>query len=377
MISSDDVMARQSGIFDKDEAVNRFVALARWVAVLAVVGVAASLATKAWWRGVRSLDLFWQVIVPLVPLTLLVAPHFWRRICPIAVLNLAAARIRPAGREIGPARLPHKANVWIKRYGVMLAACLLWLLAPMRILLFNQSAHATLALILAMAVAAVTLGIVGPWKAAWCSSVCPVYPVEKLYGAAPVWSLPDSRCVPANSALGCYRCALHCLDVPVSETRYWNAMERAGSKHPADVARRFFLGSFPGFVLAYWALSGANGFPRPFLGAPIVAVYATFFLFMIASYGCYVVAHLFFAGSEGRRRLSLENHRVDLVVTALALNLYYAAGSARFSTVLSQLGGWRAGQSIIRAGILGFILVISLAWLRRAWRSSAPPWARW
>src|SRR5450759_3222410 len=126
-------MARQSGIFDKDEAVNRFVALARWVAVLAVVGVAASLATKAWWRGVKSLDVFWQVIVPLVPLTLLVAPHFWRRICPIAVLNLAAARIRPAGREIGPARLPHKANVWIKRYGVMLAACLLWLLAPMRI----------------------------------------------------------------------------------------------------------------------------------------------------------------------------------------------------------------------------------------------------
>jgi len=98
---------------------------------------------------------------------------------------------------------------------------------------------------------------------------------------------------------------------------------------------------------------------------------------MIASYGCYVVAQLFFAGSEGSRPLSRENRRVDLVVIALALNLYCVAGSAKLSTVLSQLGGWRAGQSMIRAGILGFVLVVSLVWLRRAWRSSALPWARW
>src|SRR5207245_250614 len=157
------------------------------------------------------------------------------------------------------------------------------------------------------------------------------------------WSLRDTRCVPANSALDCFHCALHCLDVPEGDTRYWKAVERAGSKHPADVARHFFLGSFPGFVLAYWALSRANGFARPFIGAPIFTVYVTFLLFMIASYGCYVVAHLVFAGSEGRRPLSRENRRVNLVVTALALNLYYAAGSAGLSTMFRQLCGWHGG----------------------------------
>ena len=186
-----------------------------------------------------------------MPLTLLVAPHFWRRICPLAVLSLAVARIRRGGREIGPPRLPRKVNVWVKRCGVMLAPCLLWLLVPMRLILFNQSAHATLALILAVAFAAATLGIAGPWKAVWCSSVCPVYPVEKLYGTAPVWILPDTRCVPTDAGSNCYRCALHCLDVPEHETRYWSAMERAGSKRAADVAQRFFLGSSPGFLLAY------------------------------------------------------------------------------------------------------------------------------
>jgi hypothetical protein len=86
---------------------------------------------------------------------------------------------------------------------------------------------------------------------------------------------------------------------------------------------------------------------------------------------------LLFASSQRRRSFSLAKSHVDLIVIALALNLYYAAGSTRFSTVLSQIAGWRAGQSIIRAGILGSVLVVSLVWLRRAWRRSAPPWARW
>ncbi|MGA3017667.1 MAG: hypothetical protein ABSF62_11150 [Bryobacteraceae bacterium] len=370
-------MIRRSGILHADEAVNRFLAFSRWIGLLAVAAVAGGLATEAALRGVRWVDLFWQSMVPLVPLTLLVAPHLWRRVCPLAVLNLAAARVGRGSREIGPPRMPGKANIWIKRYGVMVAAGLLWLLVPMRILLFNQSARATLVLIVAITFAAVALGIAGPWKAAWCCSVCPVYPVEKLYGTAPVWSLTDTRCVPAVSAQSCYRCALHCIDVPESESHYWNAMEKAGSKRLAEVARRFFLGSFPGFVLAYWTLSSTNGFERPFMIAPILAVYATFLLFMLASYGCYVVAHLVCAGSEGGKPLSLGKRRVDLVVTALALNLYYAAGSARLSTVLSQLGGWGTGQSMIRAGILGFVFVVSLLWLHRAWRSNAPSWARW
>ncbi len=353
--------------FYPEGAMKGFLAFSRWAAVLAVIGIAVSLATKASWHGVKLLDLFWQGIVPLVPLILLLAPHFWRRICPVAVLNVIAARIGREGRGIGPSHLPQKVNVFIKRYGVMLAASLLWLLVPMRLLLFNQSPRATLVLILAIAVAAVTLGICGQWKAAWCSSVCPVYPVEKLYGAAPVWSLPDTRCRSANSALSCYRCALNCLDVPQSETHYWKAMERAGSKRAAEIVRRFFLGSFPGFMLAYWFLSSTNASARPVIATSIFGVYATFLLLMLASYGCYLLASLVLAA----------NHRVDLIVIALALNLYYAVSSLGLSTVLSQLGGWQAWQSMTRAGIFGFVLFVTVLWLRRAWPSNAPSWSRW
>lgn len=348
---------------------NRFLAVSRWIAVAAILGILVSLAKKASWRGLRWVDLFWQGIVPIVPLILLLAPHFWRRICPVAVLNLCAARIRRGGREIGPPGLPGKINVWIKRYGVTLAAFLLWVLVPMRLLVFNPSPHATLALILALACAA----IAGPWKAAWCSSICPIYPVEKFYGAAPVWRLADARCTPANSGLSCYRCALHCVDSPETETRYWKAMERAGSKRSAERMRRFFLGSFPGFVLAYWFLSVSDA-PRP---ASAFAVYAIFFVFMIASYGCFLLAHIVFAGSASSGTSSAESRNVDLVVIALALNLYYTAASAGLSALLGQLGGWNGGKPVIRAGMLAGVLLVSLLWLRRAWSSRAPAWTNW
>jgi len=346
-------------------ATNRFFTFSRWIAILTVVGVCASLAMKASWHGVKLLDVFWQGTVPLVPLILLIAPHLWRRICPVAVLNVVAARIGREDHKVGLTRLPQRVSVFIKRYGVVLAASLLWVLVPMRLLLFNQSAHATLFLILAIAVAAITLGFSGHWKAAWCSSVCPVYPVEKLYGAAPVWSLPDARCVPANDARSCFRCSLNCLDVPESEKQYWNVMERVGSKHAADVVRRFFLGSFPGFVLAYWFLSGTG--VRPGFASSIFGVYATFLLFMFSSYGCYLLAHRVFGASR----------RVDLVAIALALNAYYAASSVGLSKVLSQLGGWYTEQAMTRAGIFGFVFCVSLFWLRRAWASDAPSWSRW
>jgi len=37
---------------------------------------------------VRPLDIFWKLIVPLVPAILLVAPVLWRNICPLAYFNI-------------------------------------------------------------------------------------------------------------------------------------------------------------------------------------------------------------------------------------------------------------------------------------------------
>jgi len=359
------------------KAANRFCVVARWIAVLTTGAVAVGLVTRAHWHQVKVLDLFWLGTVPLVPLILLIAPHLWRNICPVAALNLAAARVGRGGREIAPARLPRGTTIWIKRHGVALGACILWLLVPLRLLLFNKSALATLVLILMIVLAALALGFFGSWKAAWCSSICPVYPVEKLYAAAPMWTLRDARCVPASPAESCYSCALHCLDVPATESRYWTAMEKVGTAYTSEAFEGFFLASFPGFVLAYWLLSTIiEKLPSPFRGAPVLAVYGTFFFLMLGSFGCYRLAE-FVVGRGGSRSSPLANRRLKLIVIAVAVNLYYGVGSVGLSNVLAQLSGWPPEQSIIRAGILGFVFLTSLLWVLRAWHSITPAWTRW
>jgi hypothetical protein len=344
----------------------RFLALVRGVAVAALAGAIAVLAAGYGWRGVSPADLFWKGIVPLVPLILLTAPQLWRRICPVAAINLAAARVGRSSREIAPPRMTASVNVWFKRYGLIVAAGLLWLLVPMRLLLFNSSAGASLTLILCLGAAALAMGIAGPWKASWCASICPVYPVEKLYGSSPFWVLRDARCVPARSGQNCFRCAWHCMDVPESEAPYRRAMEKAGTAPAAEQARRLFAGSFPGFVAAYWILSAAAP------GAhSIFTTYALFALCMAASYALYRAAALFLGkGGDARRRL-------DLFTTLLALNLYYAAASDGFSTVVTHLAGWSAAQPAFRTAAIALALSASLVWLRRAWHRQEPGWATW
>lgn len=51
--------------------------------VLATVGLIFSLI----WKPEPALNLLWNVIIPLVPASLLISPMLWRNSCPLATLN--------------------------------------------------------------------------------------------------------------------------------------------------------------------------------------------------------------------------------------------------------------------------------------------------
>jgi len=356
---------------------NKLFKVVRWIAVVAVLAVAAGLALKIEWRSVSTLDLFWKGIVPLVPLLLLLTPHVWRGICPVAVFNLLGDRLARLRQRTRPAHLSRETNRWIKLYGAVLAAALLWILVPLRLLLFNDSAWASLALVLAIAVVALAMGFAVPWKGGWCSSLCPVYPVEKFYGSAAVWMVKDSRCFPGNLPESCYRCALHCLDVPPDEERYWQAMNGAPAERLTSWTRDVFLGSFPGFVLAYLVLSNFGNLPRFAPSVRAVVAYGTFVLLMAASYLFYRVAQWALVGARTAEGRTLWARRVDLLMVLLAVNLYYLIGGVGMAEVASKLAGWEQQRFAISVSIVSAVLLVSLLWLHRAWRANKPAWVRW
>ncbi len=336
-------------------------AAVRWGSVLAFGGVIIALGTNARFGGVDAADLFWQGIMPLLPALLLIAPQLWRRICPVGAIGLAAARLFRAEHEIGRGRLPRAVNVWIKWNGVIAAAIIFWLIIPLRLLVFNEGSRATMALLAALGAAALALGVAGPWKSPWCSGICPLLPVEKFYGAAPLHRSVDTRCVPAGVPQDCYRCALHCLDVPQTDTRYRRAMNKAGSAPAVERARGFFVGSFPGLVLAYWLFAASPSQARAAL-----EVYSSFLLLMLATYTCYTVAQLL-----------VPERKLELVTVALSFNLYYAAVSGGVSTMLGRLAGWPAAAHALRVALILLACLCSLLWLPRAWRAETAVGTRW
>ena len=96
-------------------------------------------------------------------------------------------------------------------------------------------------------------------KSIWCSALCPVYPVEKLYGLNNKISLPNAHCNKCN------RCVTPCPDstadiTPLScnKTRYHK------------IAGILMVSGFPGFV---WGWFQAPSYPGIIGTQELVIIY--------------------------------------------------------------------------------------------------------
>lgn len=201
-------------------------------------------------RPTLTLHVLWDMVIPVLPLAFLVNPMIWRNVCPLATLNaMTGTRVgnRPPPREVLRAS-------WIG--GIVLLATLV----PARRFLFNENGTALLVTIAAVALLALLLGVAYARRSGFCNALCPVLPVEKLYGQAPLIRVPTSRCMDCNacSASGCLDLAggkslLQSLG-PARRTRAW-------SRSPLGL----FAAGFPGFIVGYFTT--VNG---PLSSAPVV-----------------------------------------------------------------------------------------------------------
>jgi len=118
---------------------------------------------------------------------------------------------------------------------------LLYLLVPLRHAFFNTNGPATAALLTFLSALAIYTGFRFEWKSAWCSGLCPVHPVEKLYGIKPAITLPNAHCG------NCMNCVVPCPD----STPGMNPA--AGRKNVwQKLSGLPMVGGFPGFVWGWF-----------------------------------------------------------------------------------------------------------------------------
>lgn len=180
-----------------------------------------------------GITMFWNILIPVAPALLVFAPGLWRNICPLASTALLPRHLGFSGRK--------KLNIDQQSLLSFTGIILLYLLVPLRHALFNTNGMATAALLTLLSALAIYTGFRFEWKSAWCSGLCPVHPVEKLYGIKPAITLPNAHCG------NCMNCVVPCPD----STPGMNPA--AGRKNIwQKLSGLLMVGGFPGFVWGWF-----------------------------------------------------------------------------------------------------------------------------
>lgn len=177
--------------------------------------------------------LFWNVLIPIAPALLVIATGVWRNVCPLATTSLLPERF---GISKGK-KLSYAQRASLNLVGIIL----LFIIIPLRHLLFNANGYATAAILLAIASIAIVSGILFERKSGWCSGLCPVHPVEKLYGSGVAFSSPNVHCSE------CVKCSVPCPDSTQNLTAFISY--RIDS---AKLIETLLIGGFPGFIWGWF-----------------------------------------------------------------------------------------------------------------------------
>jgi len=298
---------------------------------VAAVAAAAGLAAVLLWRPEFGLVLVWGLVIPLAPIVFLVAPGLWRNVCPLAALNQLP---RLAGFTRGLVQTPR-----LMEYAYVIGMALLLVLVAARKPLFNESGLATALLILGLMGLALAGGVVFKGKSGWCSSVCPLLPVQRLYGQTPFLTVANTHCRP------CVGCTKNCYDFNPKVA--YLADQYDNDRHYVAY-RRFFAAIFPGFVLGYFLVPDP---PAITLGemALQLALYAGASLALFTALDTFVKTSMV---------------RLPALFGIAAFNIFYWYSAPAIAAAAARLSG--APVSDWSAWILrGGVAALSLVWLAR------------
>jgi NADPH-dependent 2,4-dienoyl-CoA reductase/sulfur reductase-like enzyme/ferredoxin len=253
-----------------------------------------------------GLKLFWGLAIPVVPALLVIAPGLWRQVCPMATLNqLPRLRGFAKGRE-----LPEGLKTWAFAISVVIFLGAV----SMRVPLLNHSGVIVGIGVLGSLVLAFAGGTVYKGRSGWCGTFCPLAPVQRTYGQAPLVVVKNGYCNP------CVGCQKSCYDFNPRAAVFSDVYDE-DPRHAAQ--RRLFMGLLPGLILGYF-LQG------PALDYGTLRYVATLVAACCASAGAYGLVVAFFPANP---------YRVALGFGALALSAFYwFAGPIVVRTVSSLLG---------------------------------------
>lgn len=208
---------------------------------VALIAVGLVIVGALLWAPTLGLHLLWDVLIPAAPLLFVLVPGFWRNVCPVSTAGMLAQR---TGRSF-KRKISTGAAAWLGLAGV----ALLYVAVPLRHVIFDLNGMASAVFLVVAALLAFGLGISFAWKSAWCAGLCPVRPVEALYGFRPAARFANAHCG------SCASCSSPCPDSTAEAVLHGKPDSRA--KKLVDV---FMVGGFVGFIWGWFHVVDYAGF---------------------------------------------------------------------------------------------------------------------
>jgi nitrite reductase (NADH) large subunit len=299
-----------------------------WIAIRAFTVAAALALIGALFADPHwALSVFWGIFIPLTPLLFFLAPGLWRNICPLAAVN-QTARVFRFSRGL---TLPEP----LVEHAYLIPVVLLFGLIPARRVLFNTNGPAVGALLLGVGALAFFGGVALRGKSGWCSTFCPLLPVQRIYGQTPFAIVRNSHCEP------CVGCAKNCFDFNPQVAQFADLYD----DHPVRPAyRKLFVGAFPGLVLAYFTI-GNHG---------VLRTYELFAAVVLASAGLFLLLDTV---------VRISTATIPTLFAAAALNIFYWYSFPRLAQRLAhaQPDWWVWGSR-------GVLAALTLVWVARTLR---------
>ena len=179
-------------------------------------------------------------------------------------------------------------------------------------------------------------------KAGFCNAICPVLPVERLYGQRPLARIDNPRCAP------CTMCTIKgCIDLATAKS-IAQTLGRARRSHTwLSAWYGVFVAAFPGFVVGYYTTQDG----------PLATAGTVYLTIAAWAGGSYILTQLVVRAFRIRSALAIP------ALAAVAFALYYWFAAALIAPALRLTD---AGTVGIRAAALALIV----AWF---WRAQAEP----
>ena len=242
-----------------------------------------------------GIAIMWNILIPAAPALVTILPGLWRNICPMATFSLLPRRFGLSRR----AKMPEHLAAWLGLASVVA----LFAIVPLRHISLNTNGPATAAMLAGAAAIAALMGFLFEWRSGWCTSLCPIHPVEKLYGSAPAVTFKNARC-----GL-CEQCTNPCPNSTPSMTPL-----STGPLRLQVAVGEFMAGSFFGFV---WGWFQVPDYPGAIGGQEIAAAYLWPFGGALVSFAAFKAIRRLLAGTPGASRI------LQRVFAAAAVSTYY------------------------------------------------------